>query len=552
MKKLIVSGLLLALILPASALAIGEVLTEDQSTTNNWCNANYPALGLTRANDGLICDVLTARENMKKVIQLLQQLLALRQQLQALLDRGNTPPPVTPPVTPPQANNKIKVDITGIKANYNIGENITFNIVARKKENGPSTLNFTGCQVKFQIAYESGNAKPIVYNSLTAQSCPTATSTVTLPNTWAQTFTNTLQPGQYRLSAEVIGYGKATDWHFNIKRPGEKSLSLTQPTGNVVWEKGEDVTIKWTSGNTVATDKVDIVLVSPSAVYSNLVAATANDGEQEIEVPESLVAGTHTLFLRLTGTSINSQYSYVTIQAEGEEDAPFISSLSPSKGATTTEVVVNGSGFTDSNTLKFGTYTIGTNLVSAESGTKISFVVPASIPTVGNYAVVVSNDNGTSNSVNFTVVKAGDEGEPPAPVETKIEVTAPSTNNEPWTIGATKDITWESTPTTGAATKVNIRLINVDTNQVQDIKLNADNNESYSWKVGELANGTTAAAGKYKFRVCPVGLGDCDRGDNNVKIVAAASASAQTGLTASAAASLQLLIEQLNQLLRAR
>lgn len=554
MKKLIVSGLLLALVLPASALAIGEVLTEDQGTTNNWCNANYPLTGLTRANDGLVCDVLTARENMKKVIQLLQQLLALRQQLQALLGNGNnlSPTATTTPTTPPQANNKVKLDITNIKSNYNLGENITFNIVATKKENGPSTLNFTGCQTKYTITLETG-AKPIVYNSLASQTCSASSSSVSLPNTWSQTFTNTLQSGQYRLTAEVIGYG-TTEWHFNIKKPGEKSISLTQPVGNVVWQKGEANLVKWTASSTVVTDKVDIILVSPTNVYSSLASATTNDGSESVTLSSNLAAGTYTLFLRLTGTSINSQYAYVTVTAEGEEDAPFISSISPTTGATSTEVTVKGTGFTSSNTLKFGTYTIGTNLASSDNGTEIDFVVPTTITTTGAMPIVVSNANGTSNPVTFALVNSwtlgNDDDDDEEPIETKIEVTSPTTNNYPWTLGTTKNITWDSTPETGAATKVNIRLINVDTNQVSDIRLQAPNTETYAWKVGELANGSTAAVGKYKLRVCPVGLGDCDRSDNNIKIVAATTA--QAGLTASAAASLQVLIEQLNQLLRAR
>lgn len=562
MKKLIVSGLLLALVLPASALAIGEVLTEDQSTTNNWCNANYPLTGLTRANDGLVCDVLTARENMKKVIQLLQQLLALRQQLQALLGNNNNPPPSDDDDddTPAQANNKIKLDIKDIKSNYNVGEVITFDLFARQKENGPSVLNFsTQCQVKFKVYSEGGsNAKSVVFDSTLGAQCGTASSTVVLGTsgkTWENlTFPNNLPSGPYRLSAEVINYGKATDWHFNIKKPGEQSITLTQPVGNVIWEKGVANLIKWTMSPTNSNSKVDIMIISPTNVYDSLALATTNDGSESVTLPSNLAAGTYTLFLRLTGTSINSQYAYVTVTAEGEEDAPFISSISPTTGATSTEVTVNGTGFTSSNTLKFGTYTIGTNLASSDNGTEIDFVVPTTITTTGAMPIVVSNANGTSNPVTFALVNSwtlgNDDDDDEEPIETKIEVTSPTTNNDPWTLGTTKNITWDSTPETGAATKVNIRLINIDTNQVSDIRLQAPNTETYAWKVGELANGSTAAVGKYKLRVCPVGLGDCDRSDNNIKIVAATTA--QAGLTASAAASLQVLIEQLNQLLRAR
>ncbi len=567
MKKFIISGLLALLLVPASVGAIGEVLTEDQSTTNNWCNANYPALSLTRANDGLICDALTARENMRKVVQLLQQLLALRQQLQVLLGNGNNPPPSDDDDdddTPGQTNNKINVDLTGLKANYNIGDDLTFSLVAKQKSNGPTTLTFpTSCQTKFTIALNAG-AKPIIYNSEAAASCDTADSSVTLSKTWPLSYTSELPAGNYKLSAEVIGYGKAADWYFNVKRPGDKSVSLTQPVGNVIWETGEANLIKWTTDPLNLTDKVDIILVNPSNVHTSLASATTNDGSESVTLAANTTPGTYTLFLRLTGTSINSQYAYITVQAEGDEDAPFITSISPTTGATSTEVTVKGMGFTSSNTLKFGTYTIGTNLASSDNGTEINFVVPATITTTGAMPIVVSNANGTSNSVTFALVNSwnvgNDDDDDEDPIETKIEVTSPSTNNDPWTLGTIRNITWQSSPETGAASTVNIRLINIETNQVSDIKLGAPNTETYSWKVGELAYGAVAPVGKYKFRVCPVGLGDCDRGSDNVKLIssttttdpnAKTSLNGSSGLAATASV-LQSLINQLNNLLQSR
>ncbi|MBP9855828.1 MAG: IPT/TIG domain-containing protein, partial [Candidatus Pacebacteria bacterium] len=351
---------------------------------------------------------------------------------------------------------------------------------------------------------------------------------------------------------------------FNVKRPGDKSVSLTQPVGNVVWEAGAANLVKWSTDGTVLTDKVDIVLISPTNAYSSLALATANDGSESVTLSSGLTPGTYTLFLRLTGTSINSQYAYVTIVAEGEEDTPFISSISPATGATSTEVTVKGSGFTSSNTLKFGTYTIGTNLASSDNGTEINFVVPATITTTGGMPIVVSNANGTSNPVTFALVNSwsvgNDDDDDEDPVETKIEVTSPDTGSKSWILGTTQNITWTSSPQTGAAAKVNIRLINQDTNQISDINLGATNNGTYTWTVGNLANGSKAAVGKYKFRVCPVGLGDCDRSDYAFKIVSSTTTtdpnakttfSGTSGLAATASV-LQSLINQLNNLLQSR
>lgn len=103
---------------------------------------------------------------------------------------------------------------------------------------------------------------------------------------------------------------------------------------------------------------------------------------------------------------------------------PVITSMDPTSGTVGTSVTLTGSGFTQSSILYFGTG-VGKNASTtiASDGTKITFNVPTStgpyckpgtpcpyymsrLVTPGTYAVRVTTDKGTSNSINFTVTKA--------------------------------------------------------------------------------------------------------------------------------------------------
>ncbi len=99
--------------------------------------------------------------------------------------------------------------------------------------------------------------------------------------------------------------------------------------------------------------------------------------------------------------------------------APTISSLSPITGAIGGKVTIYGNGFTATgNTVNFGTGVIPN--LDFTSSTTLTFAVPSALtpacyfskpacylPSVltpaGNYAVSVTNANGTSNALSFTV-----------------------------------------------------------------------------------------------------------------------------------------------------
>lgn len=110
----------------------------------------------------------------------------------------------------------------------------------------------------------------------------------------------------------------------------------------------------------------------------------------------------------------------VTVTA-AQVSAPTISSLSPSTGLIGTVVMVNGTGFTSSNTVSMNGISIGTQ---SSGGSSISFTVPSVLTppcnpnlgrmcpvgtevTPGIYNITVSNANGTSNLMQFTVTSSG-------------------------------------------------------------------------------------------------------------------------------------------------
>ncbi len=553
MKKFVISFLLIGLLVPSLGLA---------QTIPNLAGILPGTAGdvLTGWKEGTV-----SGQSIQQLRLRLNQLFALLNVLDAILKqrRAQEGTPVTTVTDPAQPDsNRIKVGITGLKTNYNLGENITFSISAKQKENGPSVITVpTACPVKYIISLEGG-AKPIIYDSTTNQVCGTATSSISLLspllNTWAHTwppitYTNNLPLGGYRLTAEVVGYAKTAEWHFNVKRPLASTITLTAPLSNQIWATSTPYTVEWTSLNTAITDKTEIILITPGSEYIPLaggVAGTPNDGSQSVSLPAHLMPGTYLLFVRVTnsGQVVNStQVQIVIPEFNRPVNTPFINSLNPISGLVGSSVVITGTSFTsDSNVVSFGTTALGT-VVSANG------IITITVPNVavGAYQIKVTNGNGISNLVAFNVLAAA----PNVPISTAITITSPVGDTvEEWVANSIKTITWDTVPTVanGGASKVNVKLVDPLTNVTYTIAFQITNTGSFTWQAGKLTDGSSVT-GKYRIRVCPVGLGECDRSNKNIKIVAATTAvSVDNPQLASTAAVLQALIEQLNALLRLR
>ncbi len=153
------------------------------------------------------------------------------------------------------------------------------------------------------------------------------------------------------------------------------------------------------------------------------------------------------------GPSTRSRIRFLTCQTVVTRPLS-IYSISPTSGVVGSTVTLYGSGFTNDNTILFGGGAVPH--VYAQNSAMLTFTVPSTlapactfsnppcmmqqVPVMltqpGNYPVSVSNQNGTSNSLNFTVVATG-QGVTPViqGVDSPTTLTVGQTGT--WTVRAT-------------------------------------------------------------------------------------------------------------------
>ena len=112
----------------------------------------------------------------------------------------------------------------------------------------------------------------------------------------------------------------------------------------------------------------------------------------------------------------------IPVSAAGspQQQPPILSSISPSSGTVGTAVIIHGAGFTETdNTVNFGIG--GTKNISSGDGTIIKYTIPAAMSVCdllgracraatmpvnpGRYELSVSNANGRTRPLSFTVTK---------------------------------------------------------------------------------------------------------------------------------------------------
>ncbi len=125
--------------------------------------------------------------------------------------------------------------------------------------------------------------------------------------------------------------------------------------------------------------------------------------------------------------------------------APTITSLSPSSGPVGTEIFINGANFTPTNnTVYFGTHNFGSTRGSDNGGTRLLVEIPSvwsdgTVSAPGLYRVAVSNANGISSDIGFTVTMSSTT--PPQP---SMTVLSPN-GGESLSVGTTYDIKYSYT-----------------------------------------------------------------------------------------------------------
>lgn len=196
------------------------------------------------------------------------------------------------------------------------------------------------------------------------------------------------------------------------------NIKANGSNGPITLTAGSSATISWTSNN------VTSCVVSPGNW-------TGLSGSQSSGALNASIT-----FQVQCQSNLGSVRDHVVVNVTGvpPSGSVSISQLSPTSGPINTKVVITGSGFTPTNNnVKFGSGII-TNLNSSNGGTVIEFSVPSSlnncpifdatlldalpscqigaIVTPGVYPVSVSNVNGTSSSINFTVTAGPTEALP--------------------------------------------------------------------------------------------------------------------------------------------
>ena len=121
----------------------------------------------------------------------------------------------------------------------------------------------------------------------------------------------------------------------------------------------------------------------------------------------------------VTNANGTSNATTFTVTSSATVSAPTISNLSPISGPVGTTITITGSGFTSSgNSVSMKGFLVGDNLASGDGNT-LQFTLPVTLAphcsagmacpqfiiavTAGDYPVIVTNANGTSNSQTFSV-----------------------------------------------------------------------------------------------------------------------------------------------------
>ena len=179
--------------------------------------------------------------------------------------------------------------------------------------------------------------------------------------------------------------------------PSTPTITSFTPTSGPV---GTQVTI---SGSIFGNSQGSVYFSDGSGGFvSASISSWASNGKQIVcIVPVGAKTGTITV-TTAAGTSTTSSSNF-TVQI-----LPVISSISPTQGFVGTQVILTGTDFGSSGTitLEDGTnvYTVSDGDIFTYTNTSITFKIPAGIPTDKTYNVFVTNSNGKSNGIPFTVL----------------------------------------------------------------------------------------------------------------------------------------------------
>ena len=195
-----------------------------------------------------------------------------------------------------------------------------------------------------------------------------------------------VSPGTYPVSVQNAN-GNSNEMSFTVAAAKPQIESLT-PSSSQPYTQ---ITVKGINFTRTGND-----VKSGSSIIASNVSSIGGGTSMVFTVP-NVPAGQYPI----TISNSNGVSNEVVFTVLG---GPHIDSLNPSSGSVGSTVIINGSGFTATgNNIKSGNTVIGLN-VSSTDGKTLIFTVPDVSP--GVYPISVSNANGNSNEISFTVLAA--------------------------------------------------------------------------------------------------------------------------------------------------
>lgn len=254
------------------------------------------------------------------------------------------------------------------------GRAVTFTVPTTISGYGSQSIALTTYNVSVTNAQgHTSNSLPFAVTSLGSMGQPTITN-VTGPTTLAS--------------------GTLGTWSLTANNPGGGYLS---------------VSVDWGDQGTYAASQQ-----AAQAIYNY---------QQTVSFTHTYYQpGTYTIRFTVTNQSGQTNTTTITVNVTGtQQGAVSLSGISPSAARVGTQVVLTGTGFTQDNTVHFGIG--GTQHLPSYNGTTIYYTIPSYISPCdtltagmycaayvqlvqpGAYQVYVTNGNGTTQQLTFTVTQ---------------------------------------------------------------------------------------------------------------------------------------------------
>lgn len=256
--------------------------------------------------------------------------------------------------------------------------------------------------------------------------------------------------------------------YFSI---GERSITITSPSGGETWYRGETYTITWTSENAGSHVRIQYK-IGYNTYYYTIVSSTSNDGSYEWAIPNSLSLSSQ-YKIKITSYTYSNVYDiseyfsidqrYIDVESPSRYDKWY-----PNETYTITWDSENAGNHVDIRLYKNGVYctTIASN--QNNSGSYI-WTVPSIFSSDSDYTIEIRSKEYSSVYDYSDEFSIGGRS---------ITIASPN-DGETWYKGESYTITWESE---NAGPYVDIELYK-DGERYLTIDSNVENSGIYFWEI---------------------------------------------------------------------